>query len=275
MKVEVTGSAALEVDCSLLAIPLFEEEVRQAAKGLTGEIDRKLGGHLTAAVRDEQFEGRPDEALALSTLGRIRADRLLLVGLGRHDGAETRLPLTGFEALRLAAGRAARVADKLPSARLAVVAPRLAGQAAAEARAIVEGALLDLSSLGAGGANAEPELLAQDQPPGNERVRVRHQRRLEAGSPVLHRPALRHRGPQSVEEILLRSREGNVPEPHAAGLSPLDARDAPLAGELDIECRGDAWHERDASLDAQALWLSFLEPASSPDADGDRPVLLG
>ncbi len=142
MKVQLTGAQALEVDCSLLAIPVFEEEARETSKGLLGEIDRKLGGHLTMAAREEPFEGKPDQTVSLSTLGRIRAGRILLLGLGMRDGRTTGLARTGFEALRVAAGKAARAADKIPFARLAFVAPRIAGQAAAEARAIVEGALL-------------------------------------------------------------------------------------------------------------------------------------
>ncbi len=42
MKVEVTGAGALELDCSLLALPVFEEEAHQPSKGLIGEVDRKL-----------------------------------------------------------------------------------------------------------------------------------------------------------------------------------------------------------------------------------------
>jgi leucyl aminopeptidase len=141
MKVQLTSVQALEVDCSLLAIPIFEEEAREASKGLLGEIDRRLGGHLATAARDEPFEGKPDQALALPTLGRMRAERILLLGLGKRESGAS-LARTGFEALRAAAGKAARAADKIPSARLAVVSTRLPGQAAAEVRSIVEGALL-------------------------------------------------------------------------------------------------------------------------------------
>ncbi len=142
MKVQLTSAQALEVDCSLLAIPVFEEEARETSKGLLGEIDRVLGGHLAASARDEPFEGKPDQALALPTLGRMRAARILLLGLGRRESSAPDPASTGFEPLRVAAGKAARAADKIPSARLAVVAPRLAGRPAGEVRAIVEGALL-------------------------------------------------------------------------------------------------------------------------------------
>jgi leucyl aminopeptidase len=142
MKVQLTSAQVLEVDGSLLAIPVFEEDVPVSPKGLLGEIDRKLGGHLSAAMRDESFEGKSDETLLLSTLGRLRVARVLLLGLGKRERVAARMSVTGFEALRVVAGKAARAADKIPSAHLAFAAPRLAGQASAEVRAIVEGALL-------------------------------------------------------------------------------------------------------------------------------------
>jgi leucyl aminopeptidase len=142
MKVEVTGAPALEIKASVLAVPVFEEEISDAGKGLVGEIDRKLGGHLTAAAGEEDFAGKPDQVLTLRSLDRLPAERVTLHGIGTRERAAESLSRTGFEALRMAAGAAARAAQKAGASRLAVVAPRLAGQAAAAARAIVEGALL-------------------------------------------------------------------------------------------------------------------------------------
>jgi leucyl aminopeptidase len=141
MKVEVTGAAPLEVEASVLAVPVFEEDVA-SSKGWFGEIDRRLDGHLAAAARGEDFKGKPDQALSLRTLGRMRAGQVMLVGLGKREAVQGSLPRTGFEALRMAAGKAARTAQGAGATRLAFVALRLPGQTAAEARAVVEGALL-------------------------------------------------------------------------------------------------------------------------------------
>jgi len=141
MKVEVTGAAPLDAEASVLAVPVFEEEV-QGEKGLYAELDRRLSGHLAAAARDEDFEGKPDQCLALRTLGKLRAQQVLLLGMGPREAAQASLPKTGFEALRMAAGKASRAARKAGAKRLAFVAPRFPGQTAHEARAIVEGALL-------------------------------------------------------------------------------------------------------------------------------------
>jgi leucyl aminopeptidase len=141
MKVEVTGGAPLEVEASMLAVPVFEEEVG-TAKGWFGELDRRLDGHLATAARGEDFKGKPDQALSIRTLGRMRAGQVLLVGMGKREAAQASLPRSGFEALRMAAGKAARTAQGAGASRLAFVAPRFPGQTAAEARAVVEGALL-------------------------------------------------------------------------------------------------------------------------------------
>ena len=141
MKVEVTGAAPLEVEASVLAVPVFEEDVA-SSKGWFGDLDRRLDGHLAAAARGEDFKGKPDQALSLRTLGRMRAGQVMLVGLGKREAVQGSLPRTGFEALRMAAGKAARTAQGAGATRLAFVALRLPGQTAAEARAVVEGALL-------------------------------------------------------------------------------------------------------------------------------------
>jgi leucyl aminopeptidase len=141
MKVEVTGAAPLEVDASVLAVPVSEEDVA-GRKGWFAEVDDRLGGHLAAAIEEEDFKGKPGETVVLRSLGKLRAGQVMLVGLGKREELEKSLPRSGFEALRMAAGSAARAAQKSGARRLAFLAPRLPGQAAHEARAIAEGALL-------------------------------------------------------------------------------------------------------------------------------------
>jgi leucyl aminopeptidase len=142
MKVELSSGAPLEVDAALLAVPVFEEEMAEPSKGLVGDLDRRTGGHLAIAARDEEFTGKPGQALLFNGLGKPRAARVMLLGLGKRDAAAESLPRSGHEALRMAAGKAGRAAWAAGAARLAMVAPRLPGTAAGAARAIVEGALL-------------------------------------------------------------------------------------------------------------------------------------
>ncbi len=134
--VDVSGAAPLSIRAGLLAIPVAAGELGDR-RGRLRELDRRLGGHLLAAVRAERFEAKAGELLVLPTLGRLPAERVALLGMGaRADGGEE----AGFEPLRMAAGRAARAAR---GGLLAVALPELApGRIAAAARAVAEGALL-------------------------------------------------------------------------------------------------------------------------------------
>ncbi|HUL59582.1 MAG TPA: leucyl aminopeptidase [Anaeromyxobacteraceae bacterium] len=134
--VEVTGAPALEVEADVLALPVFEEELRGA--GRVRDLDARLDGHLLAAAKTDAFTGKPGQQLLLTTLGRARAARVVLLGLGPRARAEA-WPAQGFEPLRMAAGRGARALRA--AATLAVALPAVDGTAAA-ARAAVEGALL-------------------------------------------------------------------------------------------------------------------------------------
>jgi leucyl aminopeptidase len=138
--VELGGGDPSRVDADLVAVPVFEEDLAARPAGALAALDGALDGHLARAAKEERFRGKPDSALAIHTLGRLPARRLLLVGLGPRARA-ARMTADGFEALRMAAGAAARAARKAGAARLAIAIPaELAGPGAA--RAAAEGALL-------------------------------------------------------------------------------------------------------------------------------------
>ncbi len=141
IKVELTGAAALELESNLLAVPVFEEELADGLKGPLVAIDRKLGGHVAAAAREEGFVGRPDQSLFLHTLGKMRSARILFIGMGKRPTPE-QLLRRGFEPIRMAAGQAVRLARKTASDRFAFAAASLPGDAALVARAVTEGTLL-------------------------------------------------------------------------------------------------------------------------------------
>ncbi len=137
--VRLTAAPAFDLEADLLAVPIFEEDFRRT--GLVRELDRRLGGHLAAAARSEGFEGKRDQQLLLSTLGRVKAGRMLLLGLGPRSGAAA-WAKTGFEPLRMAAGKAARAAPK-SGWTLAVALPDLPpAHAPGASRAVIEGAHL-------------------------------------------------------------------------------------------------------------------------------------
>ncbi len=143
ISVEATGAPALAVEADALAVPVFEEELRAGAAGRVKELDRLLAGNLGDAIRAERFEAKPGQELAIATLGRARARRVILLGLGARERALARGAADGFEDLRMAVGKAARGAVKAGARVLSVALP--AGDALdvpAAARATAEGALL-------------------------------------------------------------------------------------------------------------------------------------
>lgn len=130
-------SAAADV----LALLVTAEEVRQG--GPLAGLDRALGGALLAAARAERFEGKPGQELSLTTLGKVPARRVVLLGLGPQPRAEAEARQRGHEAIRAAVGKLSRAAVKSGARSLALAVPAfLAGDAAGAARALVEGALL-------------------------------------------------------------------------------------------------------------------------------------
>jgi leucyl aminopeptidase len=135
--VKLSGAAPHTLPAAVLALPLTEEQVSRPGGPLRA-VDQALGGRLLPALAAERFEGKAGQQLLLPTLGRARAERVVLLGLGPRTpsgGADD-----GFEALRMAAGKAARA---LHAGRLVLALPEVAERhLAAAARAAVEGALL-------------------------------------------------------------------------------------------------------------------------------------
>ncbi|HYS79712.1 MAG TPA: leucyl aminopeptidase [Anaeromyxobacteraceae bacterium] len=139
-RVELTETSALEVAAGLLAVPVWEEDLSGALRGILSELDARLGGHLSSTVKEECFGGKSGEFLVMSTLGQLGASRLALTGLGRRADLPE-LARGGHEALRMAAGKVARAAQQAGVTALALaLGDGLDGPGAA--RAAVEGALL-------------------------------------------------------------------------------------------------------------------------------------
>ena len=141
--VKLAGVAPQQIEAALLAVPVHQEDLEGRGAGLLRALDAVLGGHLLAAARAERFEGKADQQVALATLGKARAERLLLLGLGPRAGNGDGFGRSGHEPLRMAAGRAGRAAAKVAGGALALALPETApSDLPAAARAMVEGALL-------------------------------------------------------------------------------------------------------------------------------------
>jgi leucyl aminopeptidase len=141
--VKATGTPALEIEADALALPVLEDEVRGGGSGWVKELDAALDGVVLGAARAERFEGKPGQELSLTTLGRMPARRVMLLGMGDRASAAEDWGRLGYEPLRMMAGRAARAAAKTGARSLAIALPELDEAAVpGAARALAEGTLL-------------------------------------------------------------------------------------------------------------------------------------
>jgi leucyl aminopeptidase len=97
-------------------------------------VDAALGGLLSRCAKEEEFSGKEGQALSLHTHGRIGAQRVALLGLGKDKDADRTL-----EQLRLAASRAVKLAKSAGARTLTFSGPV---ESPAEVQALAEGASL-------------------------------------------------------------------------------------------------------------------------------------
>ncbi|MFL5349587.1 MAG: leucyl aminopeptidase [Hyalangium sp.] len=134
MNFSFVPAEAVRTDSAMLVIPLLESDLGDTAPAALAAADKGLEGKLCAAATQEGFKGKADQTLMMHTLGKLPAERVLLLGLG------ARAKFTP-EVLRLAAGRAAKTAQKLKLTELTFIVPDTA-PADVVVRAIAEGLLL-------------------------------------------------------------------------------------------------------------------------------------
>jgi leucyl aminopeptidase len=133
MKVALEIRSPQEVHADVLVVGRYGDGARPAPE--IGALDRKLGGLLSSVLKTEKFEGKPGQISYFQTAGRIRAARVIVVGLGPKKEA-------GAEALRRGTAAALRRARDLGAAAAAVFMPSDGASAQQRAQAVVEGAIL-------------------------------------------------------------------------------------------------------------------------------------
>jgi len=137
MKVTVDSRTPNDANVDLLALPLAAEEARKSRlAGRVAAIDRAAGGAVRAVIRSGDFAGKAGQQLLLYPGGRLKAKRLLLLGLG--DAAKV-----DADALRAAAGRAVTRAQGAKASRVGLVVPPLGpGEDPEAGQFLAEGAVL-------------------------------------------------------------------------------------------------------------------------------------
>src|SRR5690554_629686 len=115
LSVSVTDAPAAEAAVALLVVPWFEGDGQPA--GAAAEVDARMAGAIRAVLGRGDFRGRKDEVAVLYPReGELRAERVLLVGLGPRQQFSA-------ERLRRAVGSAVRQAQRLGAPGLGLVVP--------------------------------------------------------------------------------------------------------------------------------------------------------
>lgn len=84
MEIKVRQGSLTEAQCDLLVVNLFEG-VKQPGGG-TGAVDKALGGLISEyVIEKENFKGKLNEIYVLPAHGKIPADKVLIVGLGKSE----------------------------------------------------------------------------------------------------------------------------------------------------------------------------------------------
>ncbi|VVB81249.1 cytosol aminopeptidase [uncultured archaeon] len=101
MKIDVVDAQLDSFKTELIVVGLFSpaEEVPAELKS----VDAKLNGAIAHAIKGKEFEGEYQQFRLVSTLDKIPAKNILLIGLGKKEDAN-------IELLRRAAGLSARIA---------------------------------------------------------------------------------------------------------------------------------------------------------------------
>ena len=138
MEVTVKAGGIDKESVDAMILMLYEGDA--ALQGAATMIDKALDGAITALRQEGEFTGKPRQHSVLHTQGRLKANKVVLTGLGKLD----KLTLEG---LRQAAGSVAQYARGLGASTLAatIEGAEQASLAPSEAaQAMVEGMVLAL-----------------------------------------------------------------------------------------------------------------------------------
>lgn len=131
MRIRVSKKDVSQLEAELVVCFAFEDD-----KQPSGVKHAGLRKALAAEMKAEQFTGQPTDFVSWNMDGKFASSRFAVIGLGpRRD--------TPGEAIRLGAARAARAASRFSAKSLALgLPPQTDGDAEAELRAAIEGAVL-------------------------------------------------------------------------------------------------------------------------------------
>ncbi len=134
MKMNVVVGDQLNQVADVSVVYVFRGVKRLAGMALV--MDRALQGEISAAIESGRFEGKEGERMMLTTLGALKAKRVVVVGLGAREDVT-------IDTLRKAGGILLKVAREQKAKTLVYTLPSIRGISTRECgQAIAEGMLL-------------------------------------------------------------------------------------------------------------------------------------
>jgi len=112
MKIRVENASLLEIKCDLLAVSLFEGS--KALGGASAAADKALGGQINRLMKQEEIKGKLGEVTIVHTFGKLPAERVAVVGLGKKDEF-------GLDEIRTASAAVIKSAEKVRAKKLATI----------------------------------------------------------------------------------------------------------------------------------------------------------
>ncbi len=138
MKVDVVNQSITQFDGDVIIINLFEGV--KSPGGATGAVDEALDGMISKLIKDGEVTGKLGESVVIHTFGKVKADKVLVVGLGKSNAFST-------EEIRKASAAAAIQAKKSNAKKVGTIVhgAGIGGlEPSVAAQSLVEGALLAL-----------------------------------------------------------------------------------------------------------------------------------
>ncbi|MDO8618100.1 MAG: leucyl aminopeptidase [Candidatus Uhrbacteria bacterium] len=78
--ISIKQASVVDQSCDLLVLHLFQGE--KPLEGAGGAMDKELGGLISQLLKQDQFEGKLGEWFIFSTLGKAKAQKIAVIGLG-------------------------------------------------------------------------------------------------------------------------------------------------------------------------------------------------
>jgi leucyl aminopeptidase len=134
LEIQVQTAQVEDLTADIIVVGVVQTGGKPGLAPALKSVDAALGGALGRLVLKDEFSGKRDQSIALSTLGRIGAERLVLIGLGEKR-------TIGAPEVRTFASKAARMANIDKATTLALSLPAgLEGELRAAAEGLELGA---------------------------------------------------------------------------------------------------------------------------------------